>query len=48
MKPITVVNVNDRWYIPGATQLQEIHYSIVMEWQKVGYEILTIRGEDYV
>jgi hypothetical protein len=48
MNSITVIQINQQFYVPISTGLREIPFAIVSAWQKEGADVQIKRGEDYV
>jgi hypothetical protein len=47
-KPITVYQVNNKYYLNISNQLKEIDAGIVHAWWSQDEDVQIIRGEDYV
>lgn len=45
---MTIFQINNKWFIENENSMQEIDYSIVLQWQLEGMEMLVEEGEMYV
>jgi hypothetical protein len=46
-KRITVIHVNNRFYIPGHNQMQEIPLAVVNAWREEGEDVSIKEVESY-
>lgn len=45
---MTIFQMNNKWFIDNGESMREIDYSIVLQWQLEGMEMLVEEGEMYV
>jgi hypothetical protein len=48
MSKVTVVQINNQFFVPISNGLKEIPFAIVMEWQQTGSEVEITEVEQYV